>query len=176
MTRGPRAPVTRPKVWLFWTPVAGSNCVPVSRPEYWVWLKALNISVRNWMKRPSFISGMRLPIAISQLFIPGLRQTLTPALPKFAIVTLGLPHCPMTGAETIPVLNQDMKVFCPSQLPTILARAPSVEPVTSVEVVQPRPGVNGEPLPTLHMPLRFQLSKTHFAGRTFILVPTFGRP
>ena len=43
--------------------------------------------------------------ATSQLLIPGLRQTLVPALPKLAMVTLGFPQLPITGAVNELVLN-----------------------------------------------------------------------
>ena len=51
--------------------MAALKLVPVLTPEYWVWLGALNISVRNWRNLPSRKSGKRLVIERSQLLMPG---------------------------------------------------------------------------------------------------------
>src|SRR5437879_13879918 len=98
-------------------------------------------------------------------------------LPKFAMVTLGLPHAPIAGAAAMPVLNHWKKVCgpVPWQEPTMLTRAPSAEPVGSCVEVQPSPGLKRLPLMNEVTPLSSQLSRTHLAGVKFILVPTFGR-
>src|SRR6478735_4557736 len=97
-------------------------------------------------------------------------------LPKLAIVTLGLPHAPIADADAIPVLNHWKNVCVPVawQAPTMLTRAPSAEPVGSCVLVQPRPGLKGEPLMNDVTPETSQSSKTILAGLKFNLVPTFG--
>ena len=50
-------------------PLAALKLVPVFTPEYWVWLGALNISVRNWMNLPSRNRGI-VVIERSQSLMP----------------------------------------------------------------------------------------------------------
>ena len=68
-------------------------------------------------------------------------------LPKFAMVTLGLPHAPMTGAAAMPVLNH-WKNCVPFawQAPDDVDAGAFGGAGDSCEVVQPSPGVKGEPL------------------------------
>src|SRR5262245_31783572 len=97
-------------------------------------------------------------------------------LPKLAMVTLGLPHAPIAGADTMPVLNHWKNVCVPVVWhgPVMLTRAPSAEPVGSCVLVQPRPGLKGAPLTNDVTPETSHPSKTTLAGLKFIFVPSFG--
>src|SRR5262249_23558518 len=159
--RGSLVAVTCPNRALIFLPKVGdvalpSNRIVLSTVINCVWLKALYISHRSWNMYFSFLSGIFLKNEMSQLLVPGRRNTSFGALPK----------SPLAGRAKTDVSNQRSKLRSPRErtgLPVITTRAPSPPPVifvTSAISLVVRTMLCGSPLANIVMPEICQLSKT----------------